>query len=146
MASLQIISTLLCPGLPRPITLLLNRAVRDLLPMFSRPSVLFYYVESNHTALIQRQPHANVNIDTDETFPLLATGSSVVVQKDEWPWTHGTTVPKDTCRPPYLPEEDLRNEVLSKSLSQVAHNLMTWWIIMQTCISMRNWRIQQQHF
>ena len=53
MALLQVSSTMMGPGLPSPTALLFNRPARGLLPIFSRPPVLFDSDESNNTALVE---------------------------------------------------------------------------------------------
>ena len=52
MALLQIRSALISLELPSLAALLFNRPIRELLPKFSRPTVLFDNDENNHTAFI----------------------------------------------------------------------------------------------
>ena len=91
MVLLQIRSTLLGPVLSSTATLLFNRPVRGLLSKFSKPLLLFGNNERNHTALIERQPHVNIEIDTQENFPFLPPGSTLAVQHhDGGLQIHGT--------------------------------------------------------
>ena len=65
-ALLQIRATLISPRLPNPATLLFNRPITGLLPKPSRPSKLTDNNENNHTALINRQPNVNDDIDAQK--------------------------------------------------------------------------------
>ena len=56
MALLQKRSTLIRPSLTSLATLLFSRLARGLLLKFSRPLMLFDNNESNHGAVIKRQP------------------------------------------------------------------------------------------
>ena len=92
MALLQMRLTSISPGLPSQATLLFHRAARGILPKCSRPSVLCND-ENKHVALVNRQAHAYVDIDSCKNIPFLHTGSTVVVQHDDGgPWMHGTIV------------------------------------------------------
>ena len=58
---------------------------------YSRPPILCDNDENNHTALLNRQPHAYEDVDVD--IPCPPTGSIAVVHhKDAGQWMHGTIV------------------------------------------------------
>ena len=92
-ALLQIHLTLISPRLPSPVTLLFNRPARGLLPKLNRPPISYDNDANSNMALVNKQPHAYVDVDTYADIPFLPTGSTVVVQgKDAEIWTHGTEV------------------------------------------------------
>ena len=83
IASSEIKSTLVSPGLPSSNTFVLNRLTRSILPNFNRKPVLCDNNESNDTALLERQPQAGQAIDTYKNSPFILTGSTVVVWREK---------------------------------------------------------------
>ena len=93
MALLQIKLTPISPRLPSLVMLLCNRPARGLLPKFNRLLTLHDNDEHNHMALVNRQSHAYVEVDTPKNIPFLPVGQTVAVQsKDAVIWTFGSGV------------------------------------------------------
>ena len=91
MALLQIRSTPISPRIQRWATLLFNRSARGLLPKLIRTPMLFDNNEKSHTAIVNRQPHINEDVDHCNVIPFLHVQSTVVVQcKVGGPWMHET--------------------------------------------------------
>ena len=93
MALLQIALTLITPRLPSPATLLFNRPAKGILPKISITLVLFDSDKSDHSALVNKQVHANEDEDTNKNISFVPIESIVVVQcKETGPWACGTTM------------------------------------------------------
>ena len=89
---LSLLQIKLTPGLLSPATLLLNRPSRGILPRFSTPPIVCKNDESNHTAIVNRQPHASKYVDTHKNIcPIYRINFTSTARR--WgPWMHGTIV------------------------------------------------------
>ena len=93
MAMSLIRSTQIILRLPSPAILLFNRATRSMLPILSRPPILFHNDEGSHAVLTNKCLHANEDKDNHKNISFLPLESTVAVQhKDAGPQTQLTIV------------------------------------------------------
>ena len=88
MASLQICTTALGPGLPSLATLLFNRQVQGIMPVLDHKPIRQDHDDDHYGKLMDMQ-HKNDN-NTPQVFSYIPIGSAVAVQQEDGrPWTHG---------------------------------------------------------